>query len=213
LRMKILLCDDPVDIAVLIPPEQLTMSTHMDAAPDSPVFGQDVYFVGFPFGQATEFSGSTIEITFPLGYVKRALISAMKVTGTGENANVRLILDGQNIGGFSGSPIVYRPGGGNADPVVVAVMSSYANEYGPVLTPKQIRPEEATPEDIGKGRIVEQNGQTYRLEEAKELKDGRFVMLNTGIANADAIGRAVALIHLHPEGPKVNPDFKPSRVR
>jgi hypothetical protein len=212
-RMKIFMCDDRVDIAVLIPPEQLTMSTHMDPVSEGPVFGQDVYFVGFPFGSAMEFSASTIEITSPFGYVKRAMISSIKAGGTGEKRTVQYILDGHNIGGFSGSPVVYRPGGGNADPEVVAIMSSYTPDYGPVLTPKQIRREEATPDDYGKGRIVEANGHIYRLEEPTKTIDQRYVLLNTGIANAYAIKHAVDLIRLHPDGPRVAADFKPSRAR
>jgi hypothetical protein len=78
------------------------------------------------------------------------------------------------------------------------------------LTPKQIRREEATPEDYGKARIIEKDGHTYRLEEPKEMKDERYVILNSGIANAWDIRHAVELIQLHREGPKVAADFKPS---
>jgi S1-C subfamily serine protease len=63
-RMKIFTCDDPVDIAVLVPREQLTLNTHMEPKLDGgPVFGQDVFFVGFPAGMFMDVSESTFEVT------------------------------------------------------------------------------------------------------------------------------------------------------
>jgi hypothetical protein len=108
---------------------------------------------------------------------------------------------------------VYRPNGGNGDLEVVAVISGFTPDYGPILTPKEIRPEEATVEDYGKARIVQKDGHTYRLEEPTEMKDERYVILNSGIADAWDIHYAVDLIHLHPDGPKVVADFKPSLAR
>jgi hypothetical protein len=92
----------------------------------------------------------------------------------------------------------------------VAVISGYQPDYVPILTPREIRPEEVTPEDRGSGRIMQKDGHTYRLEEPKEIKDERYVMLNTGIVQAWHIRHAVDLIHLHPDGPKVTADFRPS---
>jgi hypothetical protein len=91
----------------------------------------------------------------------------------------------------------------------MAVISSFTPDYGPALTPKEIRPQEATPEDYGRARIVEKDGHTYRLEEPREMKDERYVILNSGIANAWDVHSAVDLIHQHPEGPKVAADFRP----
>jgi hypothetical protein len=45
------------------------------------------------------------------------------------------------------------------------------------------------------------------------MKDEHYVILNSGIADAWDIRHAVDLIHLHPDGPKVTADFKPSLAR
>jgi hypothetical protein len=208
-KMKIYLCDDPVDIAVLVPHEQLTISGSMEPVSGNLVFGADLYFVGFPFGMAMEFpeGGRGVAATSPFGCVSRGTLSAIKSGKTGQAVSTQLILDGYNLGGLSGSPVILSPN--DSDPKVVAVISGFQPDYGPVLTPKEIRPEEATPEDRGRARIVQNAGHTYRLEEPKEMKDERFVMLNTGIVNARDIRHAVDLIHLHPDGPKVTADFKP----
>jgi hypothetical protein len=211
LKMKIFNCDDPVDIAVLVPREQLTISGPLEPSGDgeSPPFGQDVFFVGFPYGLSMEFTSATSEIsvTTPFAYVRRAILSAMKSAKAGEVVNTEFISDGYNLGGFSGSPVVFNP---NGNPRVIAVISGFRPDYGPVLTPQEIKPEEAKPEDYGQGRIIKKDSHTYRLEEPKDMKDERYVMLNTGIVKAWDIHRAVELIRQHPEGPKVDASFKPS---
>jgi hypothetical protein len=155
--------------------------------------------------------GATSEVymTSPFGYVRRAIMSAFNSTKTGQTVSVQMILDGYNLGGFSGSPVVFRPHG-NDDPKVAAVISGFQTDYGPALTPKEIRPEEAKPKDYAQGRIIQKNGHTYRLEEPNDVKDERYVVLNTGIVAAWDIRHAVDLIHLHPDGPKVTADFRPS---
>jgi hypothetical protein len=146
-KMRIFTCPEPVDIAVIVPREQLTISGSMEAVEGTP-FGTDVNFVGFPFGMSMEFTGATSEIalTSPIGYVRKALLSAAKNTKNGEATSTQLILDGYNLGGFSGSPVVYRPND-SGDPKVIAVISGFVPDYGPVLTPREIKPEEVRPED------------------------------------------------------------------
>jgi hypothetical protein len=212
-KMKIFTCDDPVDIAVMVPREQLTLSGPMQPVGNAggPVFGGDVNFVGFPLGMSMEITETTAELphlTSPFGYVRRAMLSGLKNVKIGETTKTEYILDGHNLFGFSGSPVVYR--GNDGIPRVMAVISSFRPDYGPVLTPKQIRPEEATAADYGAGRIVKKDGHTYRLEEPTEMNNERYVILNTGIAQAYDIRHAVDLIKLHEEGPKITADFKPS---
>ena len=216
-RMKVLMCDDPVDIAVLIPPEQLTLSTTLEPAGsgNSPLFGQELYFVGFPFGRLHMETTATPEIVLrsPFAYIRRAILSSMNTLQTRDKTTTEYMLDGYNMGGFSGSPVVYYPRDGASDMKVVAVICSYTTEYGPVLTPKKIRREQATPEEYGEGRIREKDGHTYRLEEPKKMKDKRYVILNTAITHAYDIRHAVDLIHQHPDGPRVDANFMPPLAR
>ena len=64
--------------------------------------GQDLYFLGFPYGQSTD-HGNLLN-NFPFPFVKKAILSAI----TGGNQGVSLLfLDGHNNPGFSGGPIVF----------------------------------------------------------------------------------------------------------
>jgi S1-C subfamily serine protease len=49
LAVTIFTCDDPIDIAVLIPPHQLTVNFPLSSE-GTFQFGQDAYFLGFPLG-------------------------------------------------------------------------------------------------------------------------------------------------------------------
>lgn len=50
IKVKVLRCDDPVDIAVLAPAKQLTVTFPLEPSMDGIEFAQDVYFAGFPYG-------------------------------------------------------------------------------------------------------------------------------------------------------------------
>ena len=50
LAVDILRCEDPVDIAVLIPPRQLTVNFDLPFENGRFRFGQDAYLLGFPYG-------------------------------------------------------------------------------------------------------------------------------------------------------------------
>jgi len=50
LNVKIFRCEDPIDIAVLIPPHQLTVNFDLPFDKGSFFYGQDAYFLGFPYG-------------------------------------------------------------------------------------------------------------------------------------------------------------------
>ena len=48
--VTVLRCDDPIDIAVLVPSTQLTVSFPLEPNATGAIFGQDMYFLGFLFG-------------------------------------------------------------------------------------------------------------------------------------------------------------------
>jgi S1-C subfamily serine protease len=64
-------------------------------------FGQDAFFLGFPFG----WHGKAPEMTngYPLPFIKRATVSMFDLA----NQNC-LFLDGLNNPGFSGGPVAYK---------------------------------------------------------------------------------------------------------
>src|SRR6266478_10181835 len=204
IKVKIFMCDDPIDIAVLIPPEQLTVSFPLEPTREGMMYGQDAFFLGFPLGMYSDVKTS-FELPYPLAFVKKGVISAEQDEG-----NVRrIILDGFNIFGFSGSPVVFRNlnRGNEFGYNVLGVVSSFTSDDGPVLVPKEIRQQDVTREDVARGRIRKKEGKVYRLE---ETPNHETVILNTGIVTSFGIEHAVDLIRLHPLGPRTVDDFRPA---
>jgi len=96
---KILPSSDEVDIAVLqteekvLKPYEITISDK-----DRFTFGQQVWFLGYPYGLGTQFSNGEIP------FIKRGTLSAIDTSN--RNAII-LYIDGFNNPGFSGGPIIY----------------------------------------------------------------------------------------------------------
>jgi S1-C subfamily serine protease len=70
LSVEVFKCDDPVDIAVLVPPAQLTVNYALEPSLTGVELGQDVYFVGFPYGITKTYAS----LPGVFGLVKRATL-------------------------------------------------------------------------------------------------------------------------------------------
>lgn len=197
-------CEGDVDIAVLIPPRQLTVNLSLEPVGDqAPVRdGQDMYFAGFPLGGSAWARWAPMHGDHPLPIIKKAVYSGTFESKDKSKTPV-ILLDGNNAHGLSGAPIVYRLVGQPDDWTfyVFGVVSGFTPELAPVVRPDKIKPGE----DVSK---VE----SWRLAlttRGKILRDtGRYVPLNTGIVQAYPIRYAVDLIRQHADGPKVAADFK-----
>ena len=66
------------------------------------IYGQDTYFLGFPYRIQDEKSGQ-INRNFPIPLVKKATLSSI----TSDDTGGYLLLDGINNPGFSGGPVVF----------------------------------------------------------------------------------------------------------
>jgi hypothetical protein len=113
-----------VDISVLAAREQLTPSNlPMPATSSGVTYGQDVHFLGFPYGYLGKYVLGPRG--YPLPFVKRAAVSLLDDT--------LLLLDGHNNPGFSGGPVVFRKPN---EPLfsVAAVISSYRFEDEPIYS-------------------------------------------------------------------------------
>lgn len=66
------------------------------------VYGQDLYFLGFPYGLKSKIGALNRE--FPLPLVKKGILSAMFFDQTEKY----FLIDGHNNPGFSGGPVVYK---------------------------------------------------------------------------------------------------------
>ncbi len=102
--VKLIKCNESdVDIIVLAIPEQLTPILPLEPTMDGIAFGQDVYFLGFPFGFFTEDRWGNNN-RFPFPFVKKGIVSAFDKSPDGI---LSLFIDGHNNPGFSGGPIVF----------------------------------------------------------------------------------------------------------
>jgi len=87
------------DISVLAANRPLTPpGLPMPATSKGVIYGQDMYFLGFPYG----FLGKHVfgSNGYPLPFVKRATLSLLDGT--------TYLLDGHNNPGFSGGPVVWK---------------------------------------------------------------------------------------------------------
>jgi hypothetical protein len=200
LSVTVFKCDDPVDIAVLVPPAQVTVNLPLEPTSKGLMAGQDAYFVGFPY--ALKFAKSYSSLPGVFGFVKKATVA--QFDSMPERKMQRILLDGYNNPGFSGSPLVFYDWNQSGLPLKVAgVIVSFESSLSPVMEKIMIHENQITPADRAENRVLRaDDGQVYRLQDT-----GQLVRLNTGIATAWDIGSAVDLIRKHPIGPQVADGF------
>lgn len=97
--------DKETDVAVLSCPMQLSPSHPLDADSAGLVYGQQVYFLGFPFGWDS--GQEALNRGFPLPFVKSGILSAMPP----QDPTEKIYLDAHGNKGFSGGPVVFIPDG------------------------------------------------------------------------------------------------------
>jgi len=194
-RVKVLRCDEPVDIAVLIPNKQVTLNFPLEPTGKGWQLGQESYFLGFPFGELlSDVKFENADSRFSMPFIKMAVWSASSPAGNG----AVIFLDGHNNPGFSGGPIVFRAFDQPGYVMKVAgVISGYRPDFKYVLEPKKVGPNEDL-HNIEPWRIVTIREEKFRLEDTKQMVD-----TNSGIVRGYAIESAVELVKRHPEGPIV----------
>lgn len=198
LRVKIFRCEGPIDIAILVPPHQLTVNSDLPFDAGVFFFGQDAYFLGFPYGLQSSVKG--LNGPYPIAIIKRGTISGNFAIDANGNA-ISILLDGYNNPGFSGGPIVYRDM--NQSGVVMklaGVVSGFIPEEVPVMKQHDIR----SPADAG----AVAKAQPWRVHRRADgtyfeyVDNGTYVALNTGIVEGFLIKPAIDLIRQHPIGPE-----------
>ncbi len=116
-------CEADVDISVLAADRPISPTHPLDTTQAGLVLAQDVYFLGFPYGLASEVL-SSLNNDFPLPFVKKAIVSQFD--------KGYIMLDGHNNPGFSGGPVVFHPRLNSNDLSVAGVVSGYRFEKEPV---------------------------------------------------------------------------------
>ena len=122
-----------VDIAVLVPPDEPPVAIDPIPYDFNFAMGQEAYFLGFPFGLYTSFSGKSVAV--PLikhGYIS-ATVPCSAIYPDGSKDDTLILLDGINNHGFSGGPVVAPDVfDGTRTLKLVGVISGYKNEAMPV---------------------------------------------------------------------------------
>lgn len=123
---------ETVDIAALDPGRPVTVTFPLEPTAVGLTLGQQVYFLGYPYGLGTQ------EPALPgfgeIPFLKGGILSAMD--SRDPEANL-LYLDGHNNPGFSGGPIVFWHSESRRFRVA-GVVRGYRNEALPVLKKKNL---------------------------------------------------------------------------
>jgi len=128
-----------VDVAALDLGRPVTITFPLTASSGGLTLGQQVFFLGYPYGLGTSASAPAPPGFGELPFLKSGIVSA--VDDRDPDANI-LYLDGQNNPGFSGGPIVFwHPESGSFR--VAGVVRGYRNEALPVLKKKKLDDPEA----------------------------------------------------------------------
>ena len=123
--------------------QKVTVDFSFEPTPDDIILGQQVYFVGYPWGLGSRggLPGGVAEFPF----VKSGVLSAID---SRQKDSVIFYIDGDNNPGFSGGPIVFRYSKSGAYRVA-AVVRGYQNEAFPVLKEKDLQnPDAKAYEDL-----------------------------------------------------------------
>jgi S1-C subfamily serine protease len=115
------------DVAVLKPTEKQFLKADAIPYPSGFFFGQEVYFLGFPYGLYSSWGKDAIALQ-KHAYIS-ASVSCKSIYPNGSADERLLLLDGLNNPGFSGGPVVARDMmEGTRLFKVLGVISGYKNE-------------------------------------------------------------------------------------
>ena len=169
------------DVAAITLSHQIAPRHPVEFSLDEAVLGQNVAFLGFPFGWSN--TGYDINDGYPIPFVKAAILSGIRLN----NQVTTVYLDGHNNAGFSGGPIIadlVRDGVSTPSPMIMGVVSGFENEYTP--HPSQIDP---PPKKV--------RGYT--------IADDHVHLTNSGFIIGYGIEHAIEVAKANPEGFKLPP--------
>lgn len=130
------MAQEPVDIAVLALPEQITPSHSLPATSGNLILAQDMYFLGYPYGLFTDLG--SMNSGFPMPFIKKCILSSVAMRPSSQID--KLYLDGINNVGFSGGPVVFARNLNQTDWCVAGVIHGYQIDHRPVMLGTQQTP-------------------------------------------------------------------------
>ena len=158
------------DVAVLACPLRLVPPHVLEASSAGLMYGQQVYFLGFPFGWDS--GAENLNREFPIPFVKAGIVSAMSF---GEASLI--YIDAHGNQGFSGGPVVYELHG--TSETALRVAGIVAEAPTPLLRP--------VVDSLGRPLTADEEPIAYFAE-------------NQGIVVAISIRHATDLIDANPIG-------------
>jgi hypothetical protein len=155
-----------IDVAVLPMPLQLSRTLPCPPTIEGLVWGQETFFLGYPFGltgERTEHNGG-----FPIAFVRGATFSA----GLRDSEGLMLLmLDGHCNEGFSGGPIVFRPRGSQRSNDQLAIAGVVAG-FESVPSPVQIKSGETQMSVLTNAGLVRGHAIDHAIAGARALACG-----------------------------------------
>jgi S1-C subfamily serine protease len=143
-----------IDVSVIAPMAAMSPAgLPIDVSSAGVVYGQDVYFLGFPYGVLSQVIFG--DAGHPLPLVKKAILSSF--------AGDIYLLDGHNNPGFSGGPVIFGAVGAMPNRVA-AIVSGYRFSPEPVFLDNT---ETALKYRHNTGIII-----SYKIETALEMITG-----------------------------------------
>lgn len=120
------LAEEPADVAILAPEQRLSNPYEpLEPTPSGIGIGQQVYFLGFIELAMLSPPG---RVGYPMPLVRQGILAGILA----QSGTTVLVIDGHNIPGFSGGPVVFKPEG-SSEFRVAGVVSAYRTQHTPVL--------------------------------------------------------------------------------
>ncbi|MGB9454972.1 MAG: serine protease [Bryobacteraceae bacterium] len=141
-----------VDVAVLVPNEKKLSDAEPIPYPYTFAFGQEAYFLGFPYGLYTSFGQGLGVALIKHAYVS-ARVNCAAIYPDGDTDEYLILLDGLNNPGFSGGPVVapdmFSPFTNIRAQKLIGVISGFQQENIPLTVGGKAVPNTTTPTDTG----------------------------------------------------------------
>lgn len=96
-------------------------------------YGQDLYFLGFPYGIKSEMGD--VNRDFPVPLVKKAILSAIMTDGPART----MLLDGNSNPGFSGGPVIFMEDG-TVNYKIAGIVSGYRYDWADTIIDGTLTP-------------------------------------------------------------------------
>ena len=167
------------DVAAITLSERVAPRHPVELYSAGTIVGQDVAFVGFPFGwNNTQFGFNN---GYPVPFVKAAIVSAF----ISKNQTTFFYLDGHNNSGFSGGPIAadhMPPKDPKLGPKIIGVVSGFQSEHTP--HPNSMDP-------------------PPKSRDGYPVAADHVHLTNSGIVKGYDIKHALEIVHANPQGFKL----------